>query len=66
LWWYVHGKPFVSYETMVEMMVMSTSNADNVHGVEGDNSNPYRTMTFPLRFQHLWIELKKIQFGIKM
>ena len=45
---------------------MSTSNADNVHGVEGDNSNPYRTMTFPLRFQHLWIELKKIQFGIKM
>jgi hypothetical protein len=45
---------------------MSTSSADNVHGVEDDNSNPYRTMTFPLRFQHLWIELKKIQFGIKM
>jgi len=48
------------------MMVMSTSSVDNMHGVEDDNSNPYRTMTFPLRFQHLWIEFKKIQFGTKM
>jgi hypothetical protein len=35
------------------MMVRSTSSAGNVHGVEDDNSNPYRTMNFPLRFQHL-------------
>jgi hypothetical protein len=38
------------------MMVRSTSSADNVHVVEDDNSNSYRTMTFPLSFQHLWIE----------
>ena len=48
--------PFVFYETMVEMMVRSTSSAGNVHEVEDDNSNHYRTMTSPLRFQHLWIE----------
>jgi hypothetical protein len=29
---------------MVERMVGSTSSANNVHGVETDNSNPYRTM----------------------
>jgi len=29
---------------MVERMVGSTSNASNVHGVETNNSNPYRTM----------------------
>jgi hypothetical protein len=28
---------------MVERMVGSTFSANNVHGVETDNSNPYRT-----------------------
>ena len=29
---------------MIERMVGSTSSASNVHGVETDNNNPYRTM----------------------
>ena len=29
---------------MVERMVGSTSSVSNVHGVETDNNNPYRTM----------------------
>ena len=29
---------------MVEWMVVSTSNANNVHGVVDDNSNPYRNI----------------------
>jgi hypothetical protein len=44
LCWYAHGELFVPHETMVERMVGSTSSANNVHGVETDNSNPYRTM----------------------
>ena len=44
MYWYAHGKPFVPYETTVERMVWSTSSASNVHEVEIDNSNPYRTM----------------------
>jgi len=43
LCWYAHGESFVPHETMVERMVGSTSSANNVHGVETDNSNPYRT-----------------------
>ena len=41
--WYAHIKSFVPHETMVERMVVSTSSASNVHGVEIDNNNPYRT-----------------------
>jgi len=44
LCWYAHGKPFVPHKIMVERMVGSTFSANNVHRVETDNSNPYRTM----------------------
>jgi hypothetical protein len=39
-----HVQPFVSYKTMVDRMVGSTSSANNMHGVVDDNSNPYSTM----------------------
>ena len=42
--WYAHGEPFVPHETMVERMALSTFSANNVHGVETNNSNPYRIM----------------------
>jgi len=42
--WYAHGEPFVPHKTMVERMIGSISSANNVHGVETNNSNPYRTM----------------------
>jgi hypothetical protein len=44
LCWYAHEEPFVPHETMVERMVGLTSSASNVHGVETNNINPYRTM----------------------
>ena len=44
LCWYAHGEQFVHHKTMVERMVGSTSSTSNVHGVETDNSNPYRTI----------------------
>jgi hypothetical protein len=42
--WYAHGKPYVPYNTIIEMMVRSTSSSSNVHGVVDDNNNPYRNM----------------------
>jgi len=44
LCWLVHRELYVSYETMIEMMVGSTSSSSNVHGVVADNSNHYRSM----------------------
>ena len=44
LCWYPHGKLFVHNESMIEMMVESTSSASNMHGVVYENSNPYRNM----------------------
>jgi len=44
LCWYAHGELFVPNESMVEMVVWSTSRASNVHKVVNDNSNPYRNM----------------------
>jgi hypothetical protein len=41
---YAHEEPYISHETIVEMMIGSTSSTSNVHGVVDDNSNPYRTM----------------------
>jgi hypothetical protein len=41
---YAHEEPYIPHETIVEMMIRSTSSASNVHGVVDDNSNPYRTM----------------------
>ena len=43
LCWYAHGEPIVPHETIVEMMVGSTFSANNVHGVETDNNNTYKT-----------------------
>jgi hypothetical protein len=42
--WFVHGEPYVLYETMIQRIVESTSNSSSVHGVADDNSNPYRNM----------------------
>jgi len=44
LCWYAHIKSFVPHETIVERMVGPTSSVSNMHGVETDNCNPYRTM----------------------
>jgi len=44
LCWYAHEEPYISHETMVEMIVRSTSSVSDVHGVVDDNNNPYRTM----------------------
>jgi hypothetical protein len=33
LCWYAHGEPYVPHDTMVEMMIRSTSSSRNVHGV---------------------------------
>ena len=41
---YAHEEPYISHETIVEMMIGSTSSTSNVHGVVDDNSNPYKTM----------------------
>jgi len=44
LCWYAYGVSFIPHATIIERMVVSTSSARNVHEVETDNSNPYRTM----------------------
>ena len=44
LCWYPHGELFVHNESMIEMMVESTSSASNMHEVVYENSNPYRNM----------------------
>ena len=41
---YSYREPYVPHETMIEMMIGSTSSASNLHEVVDDNSNPYRTM----------------------
>jgi hypothetical protein len=51
--WYAHGKPYVPYNTIIEMMVRSTSSSSNVHGVVDDNNNPYRNMVMnAMRMNH--------------
>jgi hypothetical protein len=44
LYWFAHGEPYVTYETMIERMIGSTFSSSNVHGVVDDNNNPYRSM----------------------
>jgi hypothetical protein len=44
LCWYAHKELFVRNESMIEMMVGSTSSANNVHEVVNDNNNAYRNM----------------------
>ena len=53
LCWYAHGEPYVPHNTMIEMMVRSTSSSSNVHGVVDDNSNPYKNMVMnAMRMNH--------------
>jgi hypothetical protein len=42
--WFAHEKPYVPHDTMVEMMVGSTSNSSNVYEVVYDNSSSYINM----------------------
>jgi hypothetical protein len=42
--WYTHRQPYVPHDTMVEMMIGSTSSVSNVHRVVDENSNSYRNM----------------------
>jgi hypothetical protein len=42
--WYAHRELFVGNESMVERVVGSTSNANNVNGIANDNNNPYKNM----------------------
>jgi len=44
LCWFAHGELYVPHETMVEMMVGSNFNSNNMHEVVDDNSNLYRNM----------------------
>ena len=44
LYWFAHREPFVPYETMIKMMVRSTSRSSNEHGVIEDNNNLYRNI----------------------
>jgi hypothetical protein len=42
LCWFVYGEPYVPHEIMVEKMIGSTSNSNNVYEVVDDNSNPHK------------------------
>ena len=44
LCWFAYGEPYFPYETLVKMMVGSTSSFSNVHEVVDVNSNPYQNM----------------------
>jgi hypothetical protein len=44
LFLYTYEELFVRNESMVKVMVGSTSNANNVHEVVNNNSNPDRNM----------------------
>ena len=39
--WYAHRESYVPRDTMIEMMVGSTSSSSNVYRVVDNNSNPY-------------------------
>ena len=44
LCWYAYREPYILHDTIIEMIIESTSNSSNVHGVVDDNSNPYMNM----------------------
>ena len=44
LCWYLNGELFVFNKSMVERVVRSTSNDNNMHEVGNDNSNRYRNI----------------------
>jgi hypothetical protein len=44
LCWYAHREPYIPHDTIIEMMVRSTSSSSNFHEVVDDNCNPYRNM----------------------
>jgi len=56
--WFAHGEPYVPHETMVEMMIRSTSSFSNAHGVVDDNNNSYRYFLIMCRLQWLFMSLK--------
>ena len=44
LCWYKRIEPYILHDTIIEMMIGSTSSSSNVHEVVDDNSNPYMNM----------------------
>jgi hypothetical protein len=44
LCWYAYREPYILHDTIIEMMIESTSNSSNMHEVVDDNSNPYMNM----------------------
>jgi hypothetical protein len=42
--WFAHLKQYVRYETMLKMMVDSTSSSSNIHVFITGNINSYRSM----------------------
>jgi len=53
LCWFVHGEPYVPYETMLKRIVDLISSSSSIHKVIDDNSNCYRTMVMnAMRINH--------------
>jgi hypothetical protein len=44
LCWYAYGEPYIPHDTMIEMMIESTSSSSNEHEVLNDYNNLYRNM----------------------
>ena len=44
MYWFANRELYVPHETMIEMIVESTSNFNNVHGVVDNNNNSYSNM----------------------
>jgi hypothetical protein len=44
LCWYAHEEPYVPHDTMVERMIGSTFNANNIHGIVHNNTTCYKNM----------------------
>jgi len=44
LCWFVYKESYVLYESMLEMIVGSTSSSSNIHEFANDNSNSYKRM----------------------
>jgi hypothetical protein len=44
LYCYAYGEPYVTHDTIVKMVIVSTSSSSNVLGVVNDNSNHYRNI----------------------
>jgi hypothetical protein len=42
--WFAHGESYVSYNTILERIVSSTSSSSNIHEVVNYNNNRYKSM----------------------